>query len=83
MNPRVKDVVPKDGYVLELLFENGQRGLFDVKKFFNLPVFESLKDLNYFRQVRALFGSVVWPDGQDICPDTLYEDSLKVNDTRP
>lgn len=77
MNPRVKSVIPKNGYILELVFENGQKGIYDVSKLLNIPVFHPLKDVAYFRQVRPMFGSVAWPEGQDICPDTLYEDSVK------
>ena len=77
MNPRVTHVVPKESYMLELHFDNGQVGLFDVSSFLDYPVFAPLKDRAYFEQVRSMFGAVVWPGGQDICPDTLYEDSLK------
>ena len=31
MNPYVRQVVPLDGYRLELLFETGERRVFDVK----------------------------------------------------
>jgi hypothetical protein len=24
-------------------------------------------------------GSITWPNGQDFCPDTLYEESIKIN----
>ena len=30
----------------------------------------------YFKQVQVLDGTVVWPHEQDICPDTLYLDSV-------
>jgi hypothetical protein len=41
-------------------------------------VFRELRDLIYFRQVRAENGTIVWPHEQDICPDTLYEDFQKL-----
>ena len=31
-----------------------------------------LEDENYFRQVSTDGFTVVWPEGQDICPDELY-----------
>jgi hypothetical protein len=40
-------------------------------------VFQELKDVSYFKKARAADGTVVWPHEQDICPDTLYLDSLK------
>jgi hypothetical protein len=27
-------------------------------------------------------GSITWPNGQDFCPDTLYEESIKINLTK-
>jgi len=36
------------------------------------PVFEFLKgDPESFRMVRAEGGTVVWPNGADLCPDVL------------
>ncbi|MCG2759755.1 MAG: DUF2442 domain-containing protein [Candidatus Delongbacteria bacterium] len=33
--------------------------------------------MNYFKQVKAEDGTIVWTHEQDICPDTLYLDSVK------
>jgi len=78
MNPRVRDVVPKDDYKLEITFSNGEVGIFDCAYLTNFGVFGELKDVAYFRRARVQHGTVVWPNEQDICPDTLYVDSEKV-----
>lgn len=31
-----------------------------------------IKDKKYFRQVKPFMGTITWPHGQDVCPDTLY-----------
>jgi hypothetical protein len=77
MNPRVKAVAPKDDFKLEITFTNGAVGLFDCANLLTFGVFKELADIRYFRQVGVLHGTVVWPSEQDICPDTLYEDSKK------
>lgn len=77
MNPRVKSVYALPDYKLELLFDNGEKGIFSVAPYLQYPVFESLKDTTIFRQVKAAMGFVNW-DGDidiDIDPDTLYLES--------
>lgn len=81
MNPRVKAVKAKDNYKLEIIFSNGEVGIYDCNPLLNFGVFSELKDKIYFQQVRAAFGTVVWPHGQDICPDTLYLDSVKIKNS--
>jgi len=78
MNPRVKAVTARDDYKLEIAFTNGQAGLFDCTHLLSFGVFKEFQDIDYFKQARVEGGTVVWPHEQDICPDTLYEDSQKL-----
>ncbi|MCL4511819.1 MAG: DUF2442 domain-containing protein [Bacteroidetes bacterium] len=78
MNPRVKAVKAKDNYKLEIIFSSGEVGIYDCSPLLNFGVFSELKDKVYFQQVRVSYGTVVWPHEQDICPDTLYLDSIKI-----
>jgi hypothetical protein len=43
-------------------------------------VFLELKDLRYFQQVRIAFGTVQWPHEQDISPETLYLESVPLDE---
>jgi len=72
----VVDVTPLDGHNLDLTFKDGLRAVVDmdqVIKRFN-GVFTPLNDPEYFRQVRVdpELGTIVWPNGADVCPDVLY-----------
>lgn len=78
MYPRVKSVRPRDDFQLEITFGNGETGVFDCRPLLDFGVFVELKDIRYFRQVRVVHGTVAWPHDQDICPDTLYMDSRKI-----
>ena len=78
MNPRVTAVVPTEAYKLELTFANGELGVYDCVPLLDFGVFTELREVSYFRRAQAAGGTVVWPNGQDICPDTLYEDSKKL-----
>ena len=78
MNPRVKSVSPLDDYQLEITFTNGEVGVYDCKPLLDFGVFRELRERAYFNQVGTGSGTVFWPNQQDICPDTLYEDAKLV-----
>ena len=77
MNPRIREVIPMPDYKLKLIFTNGELGIYDCSDLLNFGVFQELKNQNYFNQVKVQDGTVTWPHEQDICPDTLYLDSIK------
>ncbi len=75
MNPRVKKVVPLPDYKLHIEFINGEMRVYDCTDILDFGVFKELQDKNYFQLAKVVDGTVAWPHGQDICPDTLYSDS--------
>jgi hypothetical protein len=79
MNPRVRSVTARDDYKLEITFTNDEVRVFDCAHLLSFGVFQEFQDIDYFRQARAGGGTVVWPHEQDICPDTLYEESRRVS----
>lgn len=76
MLPRIKNVKPDKNYTLILTFDNDEERRFDVKPYLDKGIFSDLKDQNIFNGVRPFLGSIQWPDGQDFCPDMLYEESV-------
>ena len=62
-------------YTVWLRFEDGTTGEVDLRESLHGPVFEPLHNLEYFKQVRvdAEIGTIVWPNGADIAPETLYK----------
>ena len=78
MNPRVKSVQPRHDYKLLLTFNNDERKLFDVKPYLHKGIFTVLEDYTIFSQVKPFNGSILWPGDLDLCPDTLYEDSVLI-----
>ena len=75
MNPRVSSVNGTADCKLELVFDNGERRVYDCSHLLDFGVFRELRDVGYFNRVHVLDGTVAWPHEQDICPDTLYLDS--------
>ena len=62
-------------YTLEVAFENGERGEIDLKDYAQKGgVFEPFMDVEYFKRVSVNkdLGTICWPNGADIAPETLY-----------
>jgi hypothetical protein len=78
MNPYVKSVKPQDDYHLLLTFENGEKRIFDLKPYFDKPVFARLKNETLFKTARVISGSVEWQGEIDLSYDTLYLESKAV-----
>ncbi len=78
LRPTVTKVIPEDDYKLMLEFDNGEKKSFDVKPYIKGSWFGKLNDKFYFSQVKTNGFNIEWLDGQDICPDDLYYNSVKV-----
>ena len=76
MSPQVREARYVDGHRLELLFTDGLRAIVDFEQRVKAHggVWKPLHDPAYFRQARvdAEAGTLVWPNGVDVCPDVLY-----------
>lgn len=75
MRPKAIDVKILENYTLEILFENGEKKIFDVKPYFKFKIFKKLEDINEFKKVKISGLSLEWENGADICPDELYNNS--------
>lgn len=62
-------------HCLRLRFSDGVIKEVYVKPLLRGPIFEPLKDADYFRKVRLdpRAGTVVWPNGADFAPEALWE----------
>jgi hypothetical protein len=58
-----------------LTFKDGTRKRVNLRPLLEGPVFESLLDPKYFALVELdrVAGTVIWPNGADVAPETLYE----------
>jgi hypothetical protein len=64
-----------EGHRLFVRFDDGTTGTLDIAALTKFDgVFAPLQDPVYFANVRVDpdLGTVVWPDGADLCPDVLY-----------
>ncbi len=76
---RVESVRVLEGYRVELGFTDGTARSLDLTPCLEGPVFEELKaDRGLFEAVKVEteLGTIVWPNGADICPDVLRWDRV-------
>lgn len=79
MRPKAINVKVLDNYNIEITFNNGEKTILDVTPYFKFKIFEELKEMDNFQKVKIAGLSIEWENGADICPDELYENSKKIN----
>jgi len=73
---RVKEVFPLPDYRLDVVFRDGKRGVFDCNPYRGYPCLSRIWDMDVFTKVVADHGTVMWPDGSDLCPDEVYDKAV-------
>ncbi len=81
MNPRVIAVTPQQDHWLLVSFGNGERRRLHLRPYLAYAVFDQLKEPAFFAQAQADHGTVTWPGGIDIDPDSVYLDSVPTVET--
>jgi len=71
--PSVTRAEYRGGYSIQVMFNDGKSGTIDFVRWLEGPIFEPLKDPEYFQRFFLDGGTVSWPNGADIAPETLYE----------
>jgi len=77
MLPRIKKIVPQDGYRLLVDFDEGRRVIYDVgEDIRQIPAFADLRQMTGLFKNAQLDSSrtvVYWNDRVDLPSDTIYE----------
>jgi len=73
----IKSVTIMNDFKLLLEFNTEEKRVFDVKPLLDKPVFQPLKDKELFEKVHIIYDyTIAWNDEIDMCPDSLYIDSV-------
>ena len=60
-----------DGYRVHVWFNDGTDGEIDLSGSLEGPIFEPLRDMEYFRSFSLVGHTLSWPNGADFAPEYL------------
>ena len=80
MYPAVLEVRPNEDFSLDLVLENGERRVLDMKPYLEFGVFKKIREYEKFRRARVAFDTVEWDEGVDLDPEFVYEKSSPIED---
>ena len=83
MNPRVVAVTPLDEHALLVRFNNGEQRRLDVRPYLDFGVFERLREPALFQLAQSDHGTVSWPGGIDLDPDSVYLEGVALEQGPP
>jgi hypothetical protein len=70
----VTEIIYKGDYIFYVFFDDGTSGDIDFTEYLSKgPVFEPLKNQALFKLAIIEGGTIAWPNGADVAPETLYE----------
>ena len=78
LRPTAVKAVALPGHRLLIDFDNGESRIFDATPLISGKFYGELADEGYFSTVKTDGFTVVWPHGQDFCPDDIYYLSVPV-----
>lgn len=76
--PRIKEVKPLDNFCIEILYVTGEKKIYNTQKILVHEFYNNLKNIEYFKLVKSAQTTVEWPNGEDIDPNDLYENSISI-----
>ena len=88
--PKMYQVYPIDDYTVYIYYDNGEIKLYDCKWILDEEgIFKNIHDINKFKELCTIMnGTLAWDISLirdpynciDICPDTVYNESVKAKD---
>ncbi len=70
----IKKIKYLRSYIYCIEFDNGVKGEVDFSFLLTKgPVFKPLSNIKFFRSASIEGGTISWPNGADVAPETLYE----------
>ena len=77
ITPDIIEVKALKDYYIYLKFKTGEEKVYDMRKCIEkMEYYNRLKEREYFEKVKPRGETVEWENGEDVCPENLYYDSI-------
>jgi len=77
LTPKVEEVRALSSNFIYVKFADGKEKVYDMTELIEkIKFYEKLKNREYFKLVVPRGITVEWPNGEDVCPEDLYNDSV-------
>lgn len=81
ITPDIIEVKALRDYYIYLKFETGEEKVYDMTTCIEeIEYYKKLKERKYFENVKPRGITVEWKNGEDVCPENLYYDSIDFKD---
>ena len=77
--PRIDSIKALDNFCIEITYVNGEKKLYNMKKYLEFTCYDKLKNIGYFKLAKSVDTTIEWPNGEDIDPNELYENSIIID----
>lgn len=76
--PRIQSIKTLNNFCIEITYITGEKRLYDMKKNLEYNFYKNLNNLDYFKLAKCVNTTIEWPQGEDIDPNELYNNGIKI-----
>lgn len=76
--PRIKKIKTLDDFYIEITYITNEKKLYNMKNLLELNCYKNLSNIAYFKLAKNADTTIEWPNGEDIDPNELYNNSILI-----